>query len=128
LREKSKNQLEEVSEVRESILNSQSPNLKLSDSLAKALKNKNEKNERVSSILGMEAEEAIVNPSINVIDHHIKEIVNTAENRFQPDNEEVKKISRNRIQNSELHNLYRESLRIKSIHEEVSVAITIIVQ
>ena len=102
-------------------MKSASPPL-ISDFLSSALKEKKGKIEK-ASVLGMEAQEAIENPTINVIDNHVQEIINTdTRNRFSPDVDEIKKISRHKIQNSDLHNLYRENLRIKSIHEEVGCA------
>lgn len=116
---KSSDKLQEISLVRDSIVKSASPPL-ISDYLSSALKEKKEKPEK-APVLGMEAQEAIENPTINVIDNHVQEIINTdTRNRFTPDINEIKKISRHKIQNSDLHNLYRENLRIKSIHEEVS--------
>lgn len=119
---KSSDKLQEISLVRDSIVKSASPSL-ISEYLSTALKDKKErKPDAVSAILGIEAQEAIENPTINVIDNHVQEIVNTdTRNRFTPDINEIKKISRHKIQNSDLHNLYRENLRIKSIHEEVNI-------
>ena len=118
---KSSDKLQEISLVRDSIVKSASPPL-ISDSLSSALKEKKEKPE-IASVLRMEAQEATENPTSNVIDNHVQGIINTEpRNHFSPDINEIKKISRHKIQNSHLHNLYRENLRIKSIHEEVVCA------
>lgn len=117
-RVKSSDKLSEINEVRDSIVKSANPS-ELSNFLSNALKENKGKKDEAPSILG--AQEAIENPNINIIDNHIQEIINTDTiNRFKPDVNEIKKISRQKIQNSELHNLYRENLRIKSIKEEVS--------
>lgn len=131
-KEKSPEKLSEVVSMRESILKS-SPAAEFSDQLAKVLKDAISvtKKENVSSVLAMEAQESVIlgiqaqeaieNPSINVIDNHVQEIIHSDDtsSHFSPDVDEIRKISRDKIQNSELHNLYRENLRIKSIHEEV---------
>lgn len=129
-REKSPDKLLEVGSVRESILKS-SPAGEFSEKLNKALKDivtPKKDNATVlgmqaeeSSFLGIQAQEAIENPSINVIDNHVQEIIHTDEmsQRFSPDIDEIRKISRDRIQNSDLRNLYRENLVIESIQEEV---------
>lgn len=87
----------------------------------KLMKGDQTKDEQLSGIVGMKAQEAIENPNINVIDHHVQEFINTDKNnnRYTPDMNEVKKLSRYRVQSSDLYNLYRENLRIKSIREVV---------
>jgi hypothetical protein len=118
--------------VRESILKS-SPAAEISEKLHKAIKDiisvPKKENATVlgmqaeeSVILGIQAKEAIENPTINVIDNHVQEIINNdgTSSHFLPDIDEIKQISRERILNSDLHNLYRENLVIESIQEEVN--------
>lgn len=132
-REKSPEKLSEVGSVRDSILKS-SPASDISEKLREAIKNivspQKIENSTVlgmqaseTRILGIQAQEAIEHPSINVIDNHVQEVVNVDENsrHFLPDMEEIRKISQDKIQNSDLHNLYRENLIIESIHEEVNL-------
>ena len=73
-------------------MKSASPSL-ICDSLSSALREKKEKPE-IASVLGMEAQEATENPTSNVIDNHVQEIINTdTRDHFSPDINEIKTLS-----------------------------------
>lgn len=117
-REKSAEQLAEIDLIRNSILQSSNKPFQLSSNLSNWLK------EGSSPIvgnarLGIMVEEAISDPNINIIDEHVKAIVNPAVlDSFKPDVEEIKVLAKLKLSESKTNNLYRENLRINMINEQ----------
>ena len=107
--------LAEIDSVRDSLLNSAPP-----QALSKELTNAIQKLEIQKSImkLGMQAQEAIEDPFINIIDNHVEEIIQ-ADERICDGIEDIMEITRGNMLHSDQHNIYRENLKIKAIYEEV---------
>lgn len=117
-RDKSPKVISEISSLKENLLKS-SPAGSFSLNLTAMLKE--QPNKVGSPILGIGAAEAIADPNINVIDSHVSQVVQNSsvnDQRFQPDADEMKTIAKDRFQDTNFHNLYRENLLIKSIREE----------
>lgn len=123
-RDKTKEILSEINLVKESILKSSVATSNLSQNLTKVLKQNDLGLQKNTPIVGIEANEAISNPNINVIDYHLEEIVNpNVLNDFEPNVDEIKQLTKMRHSESKIHNLYRENLVIRSISEEVNFKI-----
>ena len=125
LKETSSADISELKSVRENLLKSPASEA-FSGVLTKMLRDLSTKEVNVEATgpvvgmgLGMGASEAIADPTINVIDSHISQLISpTNGNRFQPDYDEMKMIANEKHEGSNLHNLLRENLLINSIEEE----------
>lgn len=123
-REKSTERLAEINSIKDNILNSAAEPFKLSENLTNWLKEGTSDGTSKNSNLKLNLEEAIAEPKINVIDDHVKEIVNpNVLNSFNPKDEEIKVLTKLKHSESDTNNLYRENLHIKLIREEVNFLI-----
>lgn len=118
LREKSEDLLSEITQLKKNLFES-SPALAFSDELDELLKEVSQtKSVEIRSPM-LKAEEAIADPSINVIDTHVSQVTKEhSKANFQPDPDEMKLIAKQRAGANSFENLYRENLHIKSIQEE----------
>ena len=117
-REKSTKTMAEIDTIRGTILNSAAPPFQMSTNLTNWLKEGPASN-TANAKLGFVLEEAINEPKINVLDDHLKQIVNqNVQNSYHPDYEEIKVLAKLKHTESNMNNLYRENLKIKTIKEE----------
>lgn len=110
----------ELALLKETLKKAPSVSSTLSENLTKALK-ESPTDTQVASVLGIGAAEAIADPNINVIDSHVAQITSVTNSRalsFQPDQEEIKSILKDKYSGSNLLNVYRENLKVESIQEE----------
>lgn len=117
-REKSPQTVSEVILLKESLLKLTAAT-SFSNNLTMMLKEPT--TESRGALLKMEASEAIADPNINVIDSHVSQFINASGEsgpKFHLDLEEIKKVTTQRLRETNSHNLYRENLQIVSIREE----------
>lgn len=113
----------DISQLRESLVNSKA-DTSLSVNLTEMLKVSAAIDDVQTSAILLKPAEAIADPSINVIDSHVSQVINmtgSQSQRFTPDQDEIELIAKERQQkDATVFNVYRESLQIDGIREMTS--------